>query len=322
MVARFDTPHAAERLLGELRAGYVPGAPYSEAWTRLFRAEEIDTPGLDAGRAPDELCVLGASLLARTLRASGDAFPELRALAWKRGARVLDDASGRGGASLLFAVQALSPADAANVVGHAPAGETMLAIHGDVAVGVAPLGDEGLEAVAMTVRELAGARPLAAQLYAGEVDLVDFLERVQGLDAPLEAESRLVLRAADDEAAAALAVQLGERAVAAGDHVVAEVEGGALRHMAVVALRAGARVTPLLGRTVAIHVPGHPELGQRTADPVGALASLAAFARSLSWAMRPELTEVDPLDAAIRARVSEARARRPRPVQGRPGPHS
>lgn len=360
LVARFDSPGAAARLLAELTPGYHAGEPYSEGWKALFRSAAVDTPRLDVGVAPAELGVLGASLLARTCPASSDGFPELRALAAQRGARVLPGGLHEAGAAvLLFAIQALSPADAASVVGRAPAGETLLVTHGDVAIGVLPI-EGGVMSCGPALHEMAGVRPLAVQLYAGEVTVIDLLERAHRLDTSLDAQTRLVVDVSGPdggERARALAGELGGTAVAAAAHVIAEAEGAELRRMEVVARRTVAPTAVLVGRQLAVDVVLRPsdatiraeqrvdpaaitarltELASaagatmeprasrsersadavrarlHTRDPVAALDAVSRLAREEQHVLEVQLEEVDPLDVAIRGRVAEVRARRPR----------
>lgn len=116
LVARFERVEDAEALMAQLAPGFVPDRDYSQAWKDLFVAEglldaEARTDNREDDPSPHALVAIGRTVIAAS-HAIEDAFPELRALAWKRGASVAP-----GGvhehdpAALIVAVEAADAAD-------------------------------------------------------------------------------------------------------------------------------------------------------------------------------------------------------------------
>lgn len=346
LVARFAAPAAAERAFAELRLGYQPGAPYTDAWRSLFQSEAVDGARLDDARQPDTLMVLGASLLAHASAPSAGAFAELRALAWKRGATVLaGGAREPGPVGLLFAIRAYQVGDAAAIVGRAPAGEMTLVVRGRLVLGYAPLGDDP-EGLRQEVRVLAGVRPLEAWLWSGEVS-AEVLMRLA--HAPIElrdARLRLFVEAEDPAHVAALVASSSSSPAVtrAGRHVVVDAVGHDPRAAAIAALRAGAFVSRLDERLVVVRaslpspsssperaialestaralavahaettlVPGVPRgaVALETPEPAVIAAALCAVAEAHGLALALDFAVRDPLAAAVATVLTDVLARR------------
>ncbi len=92
LVATFRELADAEAYLAELLPGWVSEQGFSPAWRELFANEGVLAPDVGARledeASPRELLAVGRSVMALGY-AADDAFPELRALAWKRGAFVV-----------------------------------------------------------------------------------------------------------------------------------------------------------------------------------------------------------------------------------------
>lgn len=193
LVARFDEVADAEKLLAELSGDSEPGEEYPPSWKELFRREDVVSSGMAHSLSPDEMIAVGATFLARTDMAAADDFPELRALAWKRGAHVVPGGIHVHGATqALFVVRVPRSAESVeDVLGRARA-ETAIAVrHGDRVVGVvdrpklvdmkdALLRITGKSALAMELFSQPGdnAKPLTEQ------DLVHALPHTSHLPEP------------------------------------------------------------------------------------------------------------------------------------------
>ncbi len=106
----------------------------SPAWRELFANEGVLTPDVgvrsDDESSPRELLAIGRSVMALGY-AADDAFPELRALAWKRGAFVVPGGIHiHDGLTLLLAVRTAGTDDRERLLAspHHPAGQ--LHVHG------------------------------------------------------------------------------------------------------------------------------------------------------------------------------------------------
>ena len=177
LVARFATVADAEAYLSALLPGWEADVAYPPAWRALFAAEGVAVEGAAAdvtasgavGSTPRELITIGRSVIATQYDAE-DAFPELRALAWKRGAFVVPGGvHAHGPVWLLGAIRATGPADRDRVLAAPRHALIACQAHGDVVIAVVPVlvGERAIETVAEARDELvrlAGDRPLAAEL--------------------------------------------------------------------------------------------------------------------------------------------------------------
>jgi MoaA/NifB/PqqE/SkfB family radical SAM enzyme len=262
LVGKFESSAAAERYLAELQPGWMPDGLYSSEWQALFENEGLvltseRESGEVRGQSPSALVAIGKSVLALSYDA-GDAFPELRALTWKRAGFVAP-----GGIhlhespALLAAIRGSDSADAAKLVADAamPAGCKSY-LHGDVAFVLIPraTSEEGgdLPRCVELLKQRAGRRPIGAELVLDEdFSEADFLAAKQRLGAELPRVPRMMVMFHGGEAtahAARFAESLNEAEAHAAAGCVL-IEGLQRRkRVAVLALRQGASVTALDGR--------------------------------------------------------------------------
>jgi MoaA/NifB/PqqE/SkfB family radical SAM enzyme len=261
LVGKFESSADAERYLAELQPGWTPDGQYSEEWQRLFEKEALvltseRESGEVYGQSPSALVAIGKSVLALSYDA-GDAFPELRALTWKRAGFVVP-----GGIhlhespALLAAIRGRDAADAAKLLACAvlPAGCKSY-LHGEVAFVLVPsatseAGGDLPECVKL-LKQLAGQRALGAELVLDDWSESEFLAAKQRLGDELAQEPRLLVNFHGGEASAQairFAASLNEADARAAASCVL-VEGLQRRkRVAVLALRQGASVTALDGR--------------------------------------------------------------------------
>jgi Radical SAM superfamily len=262
LVGKFESSAAAERYLAELQPGWTPDDQYSSEWQALFENEGLvlateRESGEVYGQSPSALVAIGKSVLALAYDA-GDAFPELRALTWKRAGFVAP-----GGIhlhespALLAVIRGQDAADAARLVAGAalpPGCKSYL--HGNVAFVMIPnaTSDEGgaLPECVKLLKELAGRRPIGAELVLDEdFSEAEFLSAKQRIGADLPRLPRLMVAFHGGEAtahAARFAASLNEADAqpAAGCVLIEGLQRR--KRVAVLALRQGASVTALDGR--------------------------------------------------------------------------
>jgi MoaA/NifB/PqqE/SkfB family radical SAM enzyme len=273
MVARFATVDDAEAYLADLLPGFTPGDAYSPAWRELFGEAGVATPSIEYARPPDELLGAGRSVFARTRSAAEDDFPELRALAWKRGGEVL-----AGGVHehdtpmVLFAMRARTVDPAVLLAWAEELDPNALAVrHGDLVLGAAPVRTWIGDALAL-LRDAAEGQPFAAEIYFGALDAQTLTDEAKRLGAEIGETSRVAFSfwAATPEQRASRAADF-ERTIAdaetptarAANTVVAERARGK-RRLAVLGHRAGAFVEPLLATKVRVRAQMWREPPPRT----------------------------------------------------------
>ncbi len=266
LVGKFESSAGAQRYLAELQPGWTPDGLYSSEWQALFENEGLvltseRESGEIYGQSPRALVAIGKSVLALSSDA-GDAFPELRALTWKRAGFVAP-----GGIhlhespALLAAIRGSDSADAAKLVVDAalPTGCKSY-LHGDVAFVLIPRAtsevDGGLPQRVELLKQLAGRRPVGAELVLEEeFSEADFLSAKQRLGAELPQVPRLMVSFHGGEAtahAARFAESLNEADAQAAAGCVL-IEGLQRRkRVAVLALRQGASVAALDGRELEV----------------------------------------------------------------------
>ncbi|HEY0478399.1 MAG TPA: radical SAM protein [Kofleriaceae bacterium] len=318
LVARFAAVADAEAYLAALLPEWRANTAYPPAWRALFAAEgvaleagvAIVSPS-DAGTTPRELIAIGRSVIA-TQHDATDAFPQLRALAWKRGAFVVPGGvHAHGPVWLLAAIRAAGPADRDRVLAAPRHDLVACQAHGDLVIAAVPtlVGERALETVAeardVLVR-LAGDRPLAAELcFHDESEVEDeddgHTDPVQLIDDAITAAlqrlghrepeaCRLWIRfwredAAADAAAFAAHVP-GDRTVRAGPTLLIDPAADRKR-LAVQALRHGGDTQALDGPVRITAIVWHEDLpDQRRARrprirPIDAVALEAGLRRRL-----------------------------------------
>src|SRR5262245_6860104 len=301
LIGKFESSAEAQRYLAELRLGWDPeGVEYSAEWRELFKRENVSVAhprddGEPTGRSPSTLVAIGRSVLAVSYDAE-DAFPELRALTWKRAGYVVAGGIHEHDSPTLLACIRCRDADDARRVqaGEAEFGGT-LHVHGDLVFASAPTatrgtGDDVLNDLAHRLDKLADGRSLGAELVLGAWDEGAFLEAKKRLGVDLPAVPRLlaVFYAGSEGDAAADAKRFAGALPEADARVFGRavlVEGLVRRkRAAVLALRQGAAVVALDGRNVQVSggfwfMPPAPTRGKKA---VKRLVDAEALARVVS----------------------------------------
>jgi hypothetical protein len=258
LVARFAAVADAEAYLAALLPAWRPDGPYPPAWRQLFADEgvlavDVDTRS-DDDASPRELVAIGRSVIAAQY-AADDAFPELRALAWKRGAFVVP-----GGVHchdaiwLLAAIRADGPGDRARLIAQPIHPLARAHVHGDVVLFAAPVltRDAAFGTLAVARDALvryAGDRPLTAELCeeATDDEIVAAMQRLGHRPPEVHRLWVAFWGPGSDEAAAGFARTLpGDRTTRAGTAVLIDPAPDRKR-LAVIACRRGGHVTALDG---------------------------------------------------------------------------
>jgi MoaA/NifB/PqqE/SkfB family radical SAM enzyme len=264
LVGKFASDADAQRYLAELSPGWQPVGEYSAEWRALFEADQVmlasTRDDAEGTQSPRSLLAVGRSILAVGYDA-GDAFPELRALTWKRAGYVAP-----GGIhvhespSLLSVIRCRDEADARRLLGAAPdAHGRQLYGHGVlvfVRLPDATRGESGtLIERARYLERIADGRPLGVELLCDDWDEKAFVEAKQRLGVELATTPRLEVSFHGGDAAHA-AKQFARHVTEADARAhagCALVQGLARRkRLAVLAIRQGATVTPLDGTQVDI----------------------------------------------------------------------
>lgn len=316
LVARFESTEEAGAYIAELLPGYSPGDEYSAPWKELFRRERVNAPGLAYGEMPDSLVAIRRSVVARGY-AADDAFPELRALAWKRGADVLPGGVHvHEGTTALFVARCRDQTDAAALVAQGPHPKARTYGHGDYALGVLLLEDAcddpgvhgrgygpaqdtsptALANVKQLVAEWAGERPLSFELYFDAIEEAELVQAKQMLGEQPQSESRGVAWFYGSEAEAKaerLAHTLSEGATATRAGSTILVEGlKRPKRLAVLSLRSGASFEHQHGReaVVTAHLaPPEAGAGRARRSPPKQV-DMDAVARDLPSLLRTALS--------------------------------
>ncbi|MBK9036711.1 MAG: radical SAM protein [Myxococcales bacterium] len=335
LVATFATVADADAYLAELTPGWVPDGGCSPAWQQLFTDEGVAQVATgtswpsDEG-SPRELVAIGASVLA-VQYAVDDAFPELRALAWKRGAEVVPGGVHvHGDLTLVVAVRCRDDADRAALLAAAAPGwfvydeaEPMRSTyaplvaypHGDVVVLPMPiLGGDGslptLVAARDAVARVVGERAHAAEICftrLTEAELVAAKQRL-GRRPPRVPRLWVSLWGGDGaDRAAAFARSLGgDRVTVADAHVLIDPAPDRKR-LAVLAYRRGATVDVIDSERLELTASPWfeappPTKGRREPE--------RGFDRAH---LEPTLRATLPREAALTVTWAEHRTRPPRP---------
>ncbi|MEJ7730375.1 MAG: radical SAM protein, partial [Polyangiaceae bacterium] len=266
-VATFETVPDAEAFLAELLPGWDADEPYGAEWRALFEREKVAKPSAlediryqGASRCPRELAAIGRSVIATGYDA-GDQFPEVRALAWKRGGFVVP-----GGIHVhdridaVLAVRCSSVAEARTVLERPTHPLTRRWAHDDRVLAIVPYqgeGPEDLSALRAWAQELADGRPLAIELVWGGVADADLLAAKQRLGVRLPETTRLCAGfhsfdpdAEDDARAFARSLGSLPSTVAGTTVLFSDVESP--KRLAILAYRRGASVHLTSGRAVVL----------------------------------------------------------------------
>jgi MoaA/NifB/PqqE/SkfB family radical SAM enzyme len=262
LVGKFDSSAAAEQFLAELRPSWAPDGEYSAEWRALFERENVALSALrdngePVGQSPNNLVAIGRSVLAAGYD-SGDAFPELRALAWKRGGFVVSGGIHLHESPSLLAAIRCRDADDARALVTRNAGFELFP-HGDVLFArihdATDTNNGSLEDRTRKLVAFADGRELGAELALDEWDEPAFLAAKQRLGNELRLEPRLVVSFWGDKAlddAARFAKQVTEAAVHVCHRVLLIERLSRRKRTAVLALRQGAAVNALDGREVEV----------------------------------------------------------------------
>ncbi|MGC4093797.1 MAG: hypothetical protein QM756_39020 [Polyangiaceae bacterium] len=278
MVARFQNVGEARAYLEALLPGWVPDQAYSDEWRRLFSEAALvaSTPreeDHEEGSAmPREFLQLSNSVVALNYGLS-DMFPELRALAWKRGAHVVDGIHLHGSMTLLAVVRARD-ADEARVLQESARRSGLRAYqHAECLLFCVELrgGEELLEPARRSALDLVGTRPWAADVTDEDASEQALMRAKQHLDLPVQPRLSIGYYGPDADARAqrfldSLKGHGNARAVRAGGLVL--IEGVERRkRLAVLGYRHEASVRALEGETIAVNASfwfePEPILGKR-----------------------------------------------------------
>ena len=280
LVATFRELADAEAYLAELMPGWTPDAPSSPAWRQLFAEQGVLAADFDArfdeNDSPRELVAIGRSVIA-VQYAAEDAFPALRALAWKRGAFVAP-----GGVHvhdhihLLLAVKARDAADLVRLAASPRHEASRVHVHGDAVLVVTPvLGRGGPLATLADARDealhVAGDRRFAVELFFDEIADADVIAAGQRLhDRPAQRQRLWVSywgETSVENAAAFARTMAGERITLAGSAMLVDPAPDR-RRVAVLAYRDGASAQVLDGARIQLnalvwHEPPARKKGRR-----------------------------------------------------------
>jgi hypothetical protein len=259
LVATFRKIDDAEAYLAELLPGWTPDGAYSPAWRQLFADEGVLAADIDSrfgdDASPREVVAIGGSVIA-VQYAADDAFPELRALAWKRGAFVVPGGVHiHDGIHVLLAVKTRDDQDRERLLAAPRHQAWRLHAHGDVVLALAlAFGGEGTLATLAEVREevqrLAGDRRFAVELFFDDVSDGDLIAAMQRLGHRPARRPRLWVsywgETSSDNASAFARTLPGERTTVVGDVVLVDPAPDRKR-LAVLAYRHGASVHVLDG---------------------------------------------------------------------------
>ncbi len=265
LVAKFQTVEGAQSYLAELLPGWRPpeASDYSEEefsaeWKELFAREQVASKSVDCGLAPDELVHIGKSVIA-TGYGVDDNFPEVRALAWKRGAFVVPGGIHVHESSTLFAAIRARDSDDVKVLSSAAEGQAFEVFpYGHTVFLRVQHSEEngGLANIKEQLLRLSGERPLAAELFYQHWTRSDILEAQKCLGETPPTRQRLWIQFPDYdqgvEKASAFAATLTDQTVYLGSTwlMVDPVRGR--KHVAVLAHRRGANVTALEAEEVSV----------------------------------------------------------------------
>ena len=269
MVARFATVEDAESFLAELVPGFVAGEPYSAPWRALFAEERVKTPALDHALSPEELLSAGRAVFARTSSAADDDFPELRALAWKRGGEVLAGGIHEHDTPRMLFVVRTDDAEGTLASARARDPDALAVRHGDLVLGALPVRG-ALAGTVSLLHEIARGLPIAQEIFFGPLDLTKLTDEAKRLSTSVAETRRMACwfwgptpekradRAADFERALGDVdtARLASSVVTEGVH--------RNKRLAVLGHRAGAHVVPLLASEVHVHVQLWREAPPRT----------------------------------------------------------
>ena len=265
LVAKFSSTEDAENYLQELLPGFVVDQAYSAEWKELFANERVATPAMSSEygcETPAELAAIGRSVIAIGYGLD-DNFPELRSMAWKRGAFVVPGGIHvHDSTAAVIAVRGTSSDD----VGKLVAGNPMLQTfpHGDVLLATIPIGNDGpmqsaasLEELKQQILGIAGERPFAVELFYSPVRRDSLVQVKKHLSTSPARSSRLWVSfgtsfAEDNEGAKAFAAKMSDqKSTNVGRWLLFDPVRGRKR-LAVMAYRQGATVRALEGDDIQI----------------------------------------------------------------------
>ncbi|VWC45414.1 radical SAM protein [Burkholderia aenigmatica] len=259
MVAKFETIADADAYLAQLLPSWAPDAEYSSEWKRLFNEEAVAGPQLSGGGSPRELAAIGRSVIATGYDAE-DLFPELRALAWKKGAYVVPDGVHAHHVFLLAAVRASSADDARTLASLTPHPAARTWLHGDVILVTLELQGDSVPGELVETRQwltaFAAGRRLAAELVFEDMDDAAMLSVLKRLGTEIGKTPRLALhfgwRDESGERAARFAqmIEDGQTNIAGKCVLVSGLERR--KRLAVLAYRQGAHVCAIDGSEVRV----------------------------------------------------------------------
>jgi hypothetical protein len=224
MVAHFESVEDAEKYIARLIPGYEADTAYSAPWREWCTAEKISI-NTDS-TTPSELLQHGTSVFARGYDAD-DAFPELRALAWKHDAEVRDGIHVHDASSLLFAVASANPERTL-----ARAQPYAGVRHGSHVFGAVPIRSAHSDRPALAsaldaARFVAEWNPLVTDIVFDAVSQQQLVATASRLGVEIDRTPRLMVKHYDHEPEARRAKAASFRTLAT-DHEAASLEGNVL----------------------------------------------------------------------------------------------
>ena len=193
LAAKFSEEADAESFLAALLPTWTPDEDYPQAWRELFEAERIAVPeypeaGISPRGSPEELGRIGPMVIA-VGGGLDDVFPELRALALRKQAKVLPGGIHvHGTATLMIGVRT---DDAARLVEIGMRAGFEPLRHGALAFFTHPLGE--LSEVAAKVRDLVRGDKLAVEVVMHEVSREALVAAAKHLGSPYVWQPRTVV---------------------------------------------------------------------------------------------------------------------------------
>jgi hypothetical protein len=299
MVAKFQTVDDARAYLDELVPSWRSWLEadqgddweikYPPAWEELFAREQVAGAAMKESErwSPGDIVQVGRGVLVSGY-GLGDTFPELRALAWKRGARVLP-----GGihvhesVEMFAAIGARDDADRAELERAAELAGMPSFIHGRTVFVHVASGDEDSSLSGKQARlvALSAGRPVAAELLWEEWTKDDVVDALQHLGHEEPERPRLWIQFRDNHSgtghAQAFADTLSDQTVTVGPNwlLIDPVQGR--KRVAVLAYRRDAVVTTLDAERIKVGVTFWRPRTARKEEPEMPMPTLTAMQGAL-----------------------------------------
>lgn len=270
MVAKFGSAEEAEKYLEELLPGWRKISAnsslygYPGEWVDLFNNEQVSRQVIDKeydGELPDSLLSIGKTVLATGYGLS-DLFPELRALAWKRGAYVAPGGIHiHGDADLFSAISCKNSSDRDSLIPKAKSFDMDCYPYGNTLFVHQVRGEEGhepMQQVRRSLLKLADGRAHASEIFYQEAKLTTIIEALKRLGQPVDCTKRLWVQFIGYETevlntqTSILTSTWNDQSLVRGRTWILLDPVRGRKRAAVLAYRRGASVSPLDARTLRV----------------------------------------------------------------------